>query len=71
VRGVLLQDLTPLLTPLSSIRMLALWGLISALHFCTLSVVINSFSPIEYVRQFTTQTIKDIAKPLRSSCRHI
>lgn len=33
---------------------LALWGLISALHFCTLSIVINSFSPIEYVRQFTT-----------------
>jgi len=32
----------------------ALWGLISALHFCTLSVVINSFSPIEYVRHCAT-----------------
>jgi hypothetical protein len=31
---------------------LALWGLISALHYCTLSVVINAFSPIEYVRTY-------------------
>lgn len=29
---------------------LALWGLVSALHYCTLSVVINAFSPIEYIR---------------------
>ena len=30
---------------------LALWGLIRALHYCTLSVVINAFSPIEYARR--------------------
>jgi len=31
-----------------------LWGLICALHFCALSIVINSFSPIEYVRKNIT-----------------
>lgn len=31
---------------------LSLWGLISALHYCTSSIVANGFSPIEYIRQF-------------------
>jgi hypothetical protein len=35
---------------------LALRGLVSVLHYCTLSVVINSFSPIEYVRQYAGQS---------------
>jgi hypothetical protein len=29
-----------------------LWGLICSLHFCALSIVINSVSPIEYVRKY-------------------
>ena len=33
---------------------LALWGLITALHYCTLSIALNSFSPIEYVRRYAT-----------------
>jgi hypothetical protein len=42
---------------------LALWGLISALHYCTLSVVINAFSPIEYVRQYGSTTAEPGAAP--------
>jgi hypothetical protein len=38
---------------------IALWGLISALHYCTLSVVINSLSPIEYVRRHASVTAQD------------
>lgn len=28
----------------------SLWGFVSSLHFCALSVVLNSMSPLEYVR---------------------
>jgi hypothetical protein len=31
---------------------LGLWGLICSLHFCALSIVINSVSPIDYIRKY-------------------
>jgi hypothetical protein len=45
---------------------MALWGLISALHYCTLSVVINAFSPLEYVRQYGSAAAEQSASPGRS-----